>query len=115
MFSGNTFRNNSANIYSENDDYFGGAIFYQCPVYYGFKCNVTLKNRNTFVNNTSLKQGGAISYTHKKFYDDNSTIFVSNSAIYGQNVSSYPKSLVFSGFTNNDPSLSTTSLLRRQL
>lgn len=86
----------------------GGSIYYGCLYYEGFDCNLTLKNNNVFIENNASDEGGSISWTNIKYFDDKSTVFINNTAFYGNDVSSYAKSLIITFITNND--VSTTNL-----
>lgn len=66
----------------------GGAVLYTCPLIF-LTCNLDVQ-RSTFLSNAAEMDGGAIKFTASPIILDSITEFVSNYAIYGHDVASYP-------------------------
>lgn len=75
----------------------GGGIFINCASYNADSnqnaCNVTLVGNNIFKNNNADNDGGAFIWSKQKPKIDNFTQYMNNTAFYGDNFASYPKSL----------------------
>lgn len=65
--------------------------------------NISFSN---FVNNKAIIEGGAIKWNDEKPYFFNNT-FINNSAIYGEDIASFPLRMILNYFNKKDFSQST--------
>ena len=82
--------------FSQNIAIEGGAISFRCSLTSFWQGEIS---RNTFIDNTAVKQGGALYYNlHRPIFSGNN--FVNNTASYGKNIGSYAIKIKIKGNQN---------------